>query len=375
MLGPALSTTYGWKAPETEAAYARAHELCQELNEEQLAPTTVYGLALMHEFRGDFDRAQELLTPGLEQPDAETTVAYRELMACSTFHQGRFTESIAHADRGIELTDPDLVQSFAVHHGEHPTVHNEGWAAMSLWFLGDAGRALERADGAVALSDSHMFSKSFAQLVLAYIHQFQRDAVGARRFAEATIELSTDLGFPVRVSQAQVLRGWARAVADRDPDGVAELREGLSGCERAGALLDYPYYLGLLAEAAACTGDAGTALATIDEALSVAQSAHGFFFEPELHRLCGMMLLEAADGPRASEAEASFERGLALASSQQSRTLELRSAVSLARSWSRHGRSKEALALIEPIRAAFPATARTIDLEEADALLTELRSG
>jgi predicted ATPase len=103
------------------------------------------------------------------------------------------------------------------------------------------------------------------------------------------------------------------------------------------------------------------------------------FWEPEVHRLRGVLCLadETADRrdrrDRRDQAEAAFRQALAVARQQQARSLELRAATSLARLWQRQGRRREAHDLLAPIYGWFAEGFDTADLREATSLLEELR--
>jgi hypothetical protein len=94
----------------------------------------------------------------------------------------------------------------------------------------------------------------------------------------------TEHGFPIRVAQATILGGWARAVTVAGGDGVGELRRGLAAYLASGAELDHPYHLGLLGDALAASGDAEEGLAVVEEAIRMAGTARPFYYQPELHR-------------------------------------------------------------------------------------------
>jgi len=96
--------------------------------------------------------------------------------------------------------------------------------------------------------------------------------------------------------------------------------------------------------------------------------------EAEVWHVRGELLL-MADRLRsgdADEAEACFDRALAVAREQQARWLELRASVSLARLWQAQGRREEARELLSGIYDWFTEGFDTVDLVEAKALLAEL---
>jgi len=94
-------------------------------------------------------------------------------------------------------------------------------------------------------------------------------------------------------------------------------------------------------------------------------------WEAEMHRLKGELLLHRlSDGQ--GEVEASFRKALDTARRQESRSLELRAATSLARLWAGQGKHARARDLLAPVYDWFTEGFDTADLKDAKALLDEL---
>ena len=72
-----------------------------------------------------------------------------------------------------------------------------------------------------------------------------------------------------------------------------------------------------------------------------------------------------------AQAEANFERALAVAREQHAKSWELRAAISLARLWRDQGKVQQARELLTPVYDWFTGF-DTRDLREAKALLEEL---
>jgi predicted RNA polymerase sigma factor len=87
------------------------------------------------------------------------------------------------------------------------------------------------------------------------------------------------------------------------------------------------FALGLVAEAHWRAGDIETGLAVIEQAHAEAESADERFFEAELFRLRGEMLM--ARPGQTNDAEVAFRRALAVAEAQHATLLERRAAASL----------------------------------------------
>ena len=78
--------------------------------------------------------------------------------------------------------------------------------------------------------------------------------------------------------------------------------------------------------------------------------------------------------PDAANAEAYFERALAIARHQQAKSWELRAAMSMARLWRDQGKRQQARDLLAPVFGWFTEGFDTRDLKEAKALLDELNA-
>ena len=125
-----------------------------------------------------------------------------------------------------------------------------------------------------------------------------------------------------------------------------------------------------LADALLLGGDAGAALSRVEEALHISASTGEIWFDAELHRRLGGVLLHLH--PRdAARAEAEFRRALEVARTQAARLFELRAARDLARLLRDRGRVAEAREVLAPVYAAFTEGFGFPDLVEARALLED----
>jgi predicted ATPase len=120
-------------------------------------------------------------------------------------------------------------------------------------------------------------------------------------------------------------------------------------------------------------GQAEEGLNVLAEALAAAHNSGERWWEAELYRLKGELLL-ARSTENQTEAEACFHQALDVARHQQAKSLELRAAMSLARLWQRQGKQTEAHDLLAPIYGWFTEGFDTVDLQEAKVLLEELTS-
>jgi predicted ATPase len=129
-------------------------------------------------------------------------------------------------------------------------------------------------------------------------------------------------------------------------------------------------FVGFTAEAHAAAGQIDAALDTLDRASELKAEASESFYEAELHRLRGTLLMEKGDPAGAG---AWLRRAIELAHTQGAKSLELRAAASFARLWRDQSKRTEACDLLAPVYGWFTEGFDTPDLMEAKALLNELR--
>jgi predicted ATPase len=136
--------------------------------------------------------------------------------------------------------------------------------------------------------------------------------------------------------------------------------------------MERPYSLGLLADALAHAGQDEAALKGIAEALALPEiRERSFFWEAELHRLQGVLLLRQGS---LEGAEGCLRRSMQVAALQGGRSLELRSAVSLCRFHRETGLAPDAPGLLQAVLGSFREGFGTPDLREARALLEAERT-
>ena len=132
-----------------------------------------------------------------------------------------------------------------------------------------------------------------------------------------------------------------------------------------------PFYLSCLARAYAQLGQLEEARRAIGEAITTIEATKERWFEAEINRTAGEIALISLE-PDAAKAKAYFERALAVARLQQTKSWELRAAMSMARLWRDQGKRDEARELLAPVFGWFTEGFDTLDLKEAKVLLDEL---
>ena len=111
-------------------------------------------------------------------------------------------------------------------------------------------------------------------------------------------------------------------------------------------------------------------------ALNAVSTSGEHRLEAELYRLKGGLLVQGSKFKVQGlevEAEACFQQAIDIARRQSAKSLELRAVIGLSRLWQRSGKAAEARQLLAEVYGWFTEGFGTADLQEARALLTDLK--
>jgi predicted ATPase/class 3 adenylate cyclase len=379
-LGMALRAAKGNNAPEVEQLYTRARALCEQVGEPPQLFRVLWGLWMMSNGRGDSQTMRalggQLLSLAQRIQDPDLLLEAHHALWTSLFSGGELAAARMHQEQGLRLYDPQRHHTHAaLYSGHDPGVCCRCRAALALWLLGYPDQAVASSQAALALAQqlAQPFSLAIAPYWAAVLHHLRREASLTQACAEAAITLATDLELPQVLAQAMPLRGWALAASGHGEEGRTQIQQGLAASRARRAARDRPYQLALLAEASAQVGHTAEGLEALDEALTTVAQSAARWWEAELYRLRGELLLQQTVAPP-EEPEACFQQALAIARRQQAKSLELRAAMSLSRLWQQQGKRAEAYDLLAPIYGWFTKGFETADLREARALLEALVS-
>jgi predicted ATPase len=245
--------------------------------------------------------------------------------------------------------------------------------AFALWLLGYPDQALRRSHEACTLAEglAHPHSLAYGFAHLAMFHQFRQEREDARRYAEVATRISREQGFPFWLGAGLIFQGWARTTRHQLAEKIPSMHEGMALYRATDAAMWLPYFLTLVAEAYGAANQPDAGLRLLDEACTVMDSTQERFYEAEMYRVQGMLVLAQAAHQHA-QAETCFQHALAIARGQQVKSLEQRAAMSLSRLWRQQGKRAEAHELLAPVYSWFTEGFDTADLQEARALLEEL---
>jgi predicted ATPase len=376
-LGAALQMAKGHAVPEVEHAYTQAYALCQQVGETLELGPVLLGLWRFYNTRLQLRTAREigetLLRLAHRAQDPTLAVIAHPNLGLTWLLLSAFPTARQHFEAGIALYTPDQHCAPVFRSGQDPGVSCRTYAAMTLWVLGYPAQALAHVHEALALAHalSHPYSLAFAHFWVAWVAQVRRDVPAVHEHAEAAVALSREQGFPLWAATGTTLRGWAMAMQGQGEAGLAQVRQGIAAWRATGATLFVSCFCTMLAEVADHLGHTDDGLEALAEARTLVEQHEERWWEAEIHRLQGVLLLRQP-GVSQAEAEAWLQRALDVARRQEAKSLELRAAMSLARLWQQQGKRAEARELLAPVYGWFTEGFDTADLQDAKVLLEEL---
>jgi predicted ATPase len=379
-LGVSLVATEGFASQDVERTYVRARVLCERCKDLSTLFPVLYGLWNVYLVRCELVRCNELATQmfSLAQDQADTVyhlVAHNVLQQ-PLFHGGTFAEARQHQEQGFLLYDCDKHRTLTTVYGEDPGVGFLVYGGATLWHLGYPERAVQEVEQSRKLAEELADPFNVAQALYygAVTRLCRREAAHTQKLAGALMELCREYHFSLLFAGGMIIHGWCLAAQERGAEGTNQMRQGLADWQATGAMSHRPFQLALLAEALMKEGGVREGLAAVSEALTVTESTGERFWEAELHRLHGELLLRGADATPAQQedAEAAFRRSLDVSRRQRARSLQLRALVSLGRLSLRQGRHAEVRPLLAETCDWFTEGFDTVDFQEARALLVAL---
>jgi len=173
------------------------------------------------------------------------------------------------------------------------------------------------------------------------------------------------------------MRGWALAEQGAVEEGIVQLQQAQAAWQALGTGLGQAHLAVRLAEAYGKGGQAEVGLQVLAQALETVHSNAEHYYEAELYRVKGELLLRQAVGGEmvrmvSTQAEACFQQALDIARSQRATSLQLRALLSLSRLWQQQGQPAAAHRMLAETYGWFTEGFDTGDLQEAKALLEAL---
>ena len=357
-LGPLLSGVRGFDDPALEELYGRAAELClrQEDDVDQFAVLRSISAFFVTRARPrkNLPTVEKLLRIATLSDQVDLRLEAHYAAGLTYFAHGELESARRHLEAGAELAGEAPESASIGETGEAPVVACRAVGAVVLWLLGDEARAVERSAEAIAEARTlgHPNTLAAALCLGGWLHQLRRDPEQVRETAGEALAIAREQGFLVWATQSELLLGWA--AESRDAEAASRLALSLEVYRDNGVLFAQTYLLSLLAEIGAEQREVDLALRYLLEALTAVEVTGEAFWQAELLRLCGNLVL-ISDGvgrepeERLGEAESYFERAIEMSRRQGAASLEYRAALDLAQLWRDRGLDDDADELLASV--------------------------
>lgn len=373
LLGAPLLMTKGYASPEVERVYAQAWQLCRQLGDTPQRAPALFGLWVFYLVRADYHLAtrlgEQLMAAAEQTQQPLALMEAHQVQGINQFYLGELTSAQTHLEQALARYNPEQGLQIS-YSGADTGVACLCHLALTLWLLGYPDQAATKIEAALTLAEAlgHLFSQVFALSFAAWLHQYRGEAALAQARAEAAVARSTEQGFGLLLPFSIIFRGWGLVRQGHGEEGLAELRRGIEAYLATGAQLGRLYFIALLAEVYGQTGQRETGLQLLNEAIRVAAEKGERFYEAELYRLRGELLLEQ-NQIDVDLAEQSLQQALAIARRQGAVALELRAALHLSRRWAQQGQAEKGLRLLREVYDKFTEGFESPDLKQASLML------
>jgi class 3 adenylate cyclase/tetratricopeptide (TPR) repeat protein len=375
-LGRALIATKGYTAPVIGETLARAGELAEQLDRPDYLVPLLYRRLGFHlvrsELRLALSFAERIERIGEAQDDVGLLLLGHFLHGLTSMHLGDFLAARTLFERSHRMDDPAHRAVYLEIATADPHDFMLTALALTLTCLGyvDQGRARLNEGLRDARRHGHAYTLAVVLSLGASIWRVTRLPHEAQQHAGEVVALSTEHDFPLYLARGIVSRGAALTALGQAQEGLAVITKGLSMYRATGAVLDTPWVLTSVAEAYAGLRQRIEGLNCLAEAAQIIESTDGRMWETDFYRARGDLLNATGDQAAAEE---SYHQALAVAQRQSAKLFELRAATCLARLWRDQGKRNEARDLLAPVYGWFTEGFDTPVLQDAKALLDELR--
>lgn len=364
----------GLTAPEYEETLLQAHELAVEVHDIDSQIAIAGALTGVVIATGRNEQASLLAREGLalaretQNPTHLTSALWRDSQVAQ--HLGHFDHA------GAALEQAMVLFANAAPQGDEALLRGQRNLQLTLalnhWLLGYPERAMADAKSAMSRAEDpyNMFGLTNAAFFSSLLYR----NVGAYDLLAPQVEQMLSLGarynLPLSQQSGKVFRGWELAHQGRLSEGIQWTRRGVDEFREMGHTMFQTHRLAMLAEMLLWAHEWKEADSTLREALAISERASEHFWDVELYRLQGDLLL-GRDGLQ-EEAEQSYQRAIEIAQQQHARSLQLRATMALSRLWQRQGKTEQAYEHLADLYGLFTEGFATHDLRAAKALLDQL---
>jgi class 3 adenylate cyclase len=382
-LGQASIPLRGYGHPETVAAFSRAQQLVDAMDGAPHRFPIFYAVWAAHYVRGEQDKSLETARRMVEQAEQDRNAGHRltalrslamsqmiagmPALASNSFEQAQRLAAAPPRSREQRVATADRFAN-------DPEIGTQIHFGYTLWCLGhvERGRRLVAEALAAARALGHAHTLCHALSYSSMLAALCRHVDEAWALNGESSEFADRHEFEMLRGYASVVTGFLLSLKGELTASVSRMENGFACLAGAHAGTTVCFFHAIHARTLAGLGrwdEAERHAAVVREEL---RSGSERYYWPECQRLLGDYL-RLRPGSDTAAIEPAYGRALAIAQEQQAKTWALYAALSLARLWADRGERQRARDLLVPRRAAMTEASGLPALDEADAMLGELR--
>ena len=377
-LGASQVHTGAVTVPEIEAAWTRALEIAESLDDAEYQLRSLLGLwffqTVSGRHRAALALAQSFCALAAKRSDPNDPLIGERMIGVSQYYLGDHSSARRRLEHMLAHYDPVADTSHIIRFQSDQQVTARVVLARILWLQGFADQSMRVAESSVAdaRAANHTNSLCYALSQAACpIALSVGDLAAAEHYVMMLVDHSTRRALALWQAWGRSYQGVLFIERGDSATGLRLLRTGLDelGEAKFAALRLVTF---LMAEALARAGRIADGLAMIEEAIAQSKHTEERWLIAELLRVKGELILLQDAPEAATPAEGHFREALGRARRQGALSWELRAATSHARLLRDQNRSTEAIALLAPIYNRFTEGFETADLKDAKALIDGL---
>ena len=372
--GHAVMWSKGFAANETNAAYARVGELASQTGDRLERNVASQARWIASFIRGNLHLAREQVDLFLREAEAsgramDTAAAHRSV-GLNCLFQGELALARFHLERALADHVPERDVEARRLFGTDTGVTAKAFLSLSTWLMGEPDYARELINHAIqeGRKTEHVATIATNHLFLTRLEVSRDDPAAALPAAQALLAFAKAHDIALYAIYGEIFCGWANGRLTDPEAGANQLWRAVEGYLALDNRNAAPTFYSLIADLEAKRGHADSALASIDQALGIAQQIGERWTDAVLFRRRGEILLNRVPRDAAAAVDA-FRTAIAVANGQDARSLTLQAALPLAKLYQSNAHAAEAQAVLEPALEGFAATPEMAEIAEAQALL------
>ena len=300
--GPLIATG-GYVTAELAENYARAWQLCTKLGEDKSAFPVMYGQWVIPYVRGDMAAAlqnsQTFLHQAERQSDAGLLMMGHRIYGSSLVWSGDTLTGSGHLRHALSLYRATEHDRLAYTFSQHPRTAALAHLCLALQHLGHLDQAM--AAGWESISEAkrieHFNSIAYSLCFVSLLIMLRRDIPTLKKTAGELLQLANQYRASYWALWAKPMLGWIAALEGNIEAGIRQMHESTVELQKQKANLWVPQTLLLEAEILGNARQYERAYELLDDAQGLIEPLDQRFYEAELHRVRGAVILSSTLTP------------------------------------------------------------------------------